>query len=517
MSAKIFIENKVTSKPPQPASVVPEPTLSVRPGAPAVFPRLTGLSPQRLAPGQVLQLQRALGNRALGRWLARDFSNSEQTLQRDLAKPEDKPAKPENKTGLPDNLKSGIEHLSGFALDDVRVHYNSPQPARLNALAYAQGTAIYLAPGREQHLPHEAWHVVQQRQGRVRAISQVEGEPLNDSPELEREADVMGERALTAPARVSESRSEVALPEPQSPDHDPVVQLAKADINYSTDGENTWTVVAGDEVGQGGVGGVSHSEQTAWERAENAITTQLGHAGRNVIVEFSVDTPICDDCATWFEDTVYPALNGARGNGSTFTLRAEVNGEQVEIQGANTIWTPEVADSHSFDRLSAMERSMRYLRENRDEAGNVRGEARSPYLVNQLGTLEDLLDTYQYSGLRLEPREDHPDDDSIEARLAQGKQLAVNFIGEGVYDTDAAEETLEEYLNTISFSDIMGHFTIPEFPATGAEGDVSYGARVTAWYNNLEQDFRLYMVEAIQDHFEDYRVALDEVENPHHR
>lgn len=72
-----------------------------------------------------------------------------------------------NQTGLPDQLKSGVEQLSGHSLDDVKVHYNSSQPAQLNALAYAQGTDIHIAPGQEQHLPHEAWHVAQQKQGRV--------------------------------------------------------------------------------------------------------------------------------------------------------------------------------------------------------------------------------------------------------------------------------------------------------------------------------------------------------------
>jgi hypothetical protein len=78
-----------------------------------------------------------------------------------------------NNTGLPDNLKSGIESLSGISMDGVKVHYNSSQPAQLNALAYAQGTDIHVAPGQEQHLPHEAWHVVQQAQGRVQPTIQV--------------------------------------------------------------------------------------------------------------------------------------------------------------------------------------------------------------------------------------------------------------------------------------------------------------------------------------------------------
>jgi hypothetical protein len=102
-----------------------------------------------------------------------------------------------NNTGLADQLKSGIESLSGMSMDDVRVHYNSLQPAQLNALAYAQGSDIHLAPGQEQHLPHEAWHVVQQAQGRVQPTMQMkDGVQLNDDVGLEREADVMGTKAL---------------------------------------------------------------------------------------------------------------------------------------------------------------------------------------------------------------------------------------------------------------------------------------------------------------------------------
>jgi hypothetical protein len=105
--------------------------------------------------------------------------------------------KKENNTGLPDNLKSGIENLSGFAMDHVKVHYNSEKPAQLQAHAYAQGSDIHVAPGQEKHLPHEAWHVVQQAQGRVRPTVQMKGNVLiNDDIGLESEADVMGSRAL---------------------------------------------------------------------------------------------------------------------------------------------------------------------------------------------------------------------------------------------------------------------------------------------------------------------------------
>ncbi len=101
-----------------------------------------------------------------------------------------------NKTGLPDKLKSGIENLSGDSMDDVKVHFNSDKPAQLSAHAYAQGTDIHLAPGQEKHLPHEAWQVVQQKQGRVKPTSQMKDKVnVNDDLGLENEADVMGQKA----------------------------------------------------------------------------------------------------------------------------------------------------------------------------------------------------------------------------------------------------------------------------------------------------------------------------------
>ncbi|WP_211826820.1 eCIS core domain-containing protein [Kistimonas asteriae] len=100
-----------------------------------------------------------------------------------------------NNTGLPNHVKAGIEHLSGMSMDHVSVHYNSPKPAQLNAHAYAQGSEIHMAPGQDRHVSHEAWHVVQQAQGRVAPTTQFAGQAINDSPALEREADYMGERA----------------------------------------------------------------------------------------------------------------------------------------------------------------------------------------------------------------------------------------------------------------------------------------------------------------------------------
>jgi len=108
--------------------------------------------------------------------------------------------KKENNTGLPDNLKTGIESLSGFSMSDVKVHYNSDKPAQLQALAYAQGTDIHIGPGQEKHLPHEAWHVAQQKQGRVQPTIQAKGVQINADKSLENEADVMGAKALQTTA-----------------------------------------------------------------------------------------------------------------------------------------------------------------------------------------------------------------------------------------------------------------------------------------------------------------------------
>lgn len=123
-----------------------------------------------------------------------------------------------NRTGLPSRLKAGVETLSNVPLDHVRVHRNSSLPGQIGATAFTDGTRIHLAPGREQDLPHEAWHVVQQCQGRV-AANRVLGHGIagNADADLEREADVMGARAAgagssaTSPLDASLERDDLAV------------------------------------------------------------------------------------------------------------------------------------------------------------------------------------------------------------------------------------------------------------------------------------------------------------------
>jgi hypothetical protein len=54
------------------------------------------------------------------------------------------------------------------AADQVRVH-ESPAADRVRAMAYATGRDIHVGGRSGPAVPHEAWHVVQQREGRVRS------------------------------------------------------------------------------------------------------------------------------------------------------------------------------------------------------------------------------------------------------------------------------------------------------------------------------------------------------------
>ncbi|WDE03635.1 DUF4157 domain-containing protein [Thalassomonas viridans] len=119
-----------------------------------------------------------------------------------------------NGTAMPASLQAGLEALSDMDLSGTRVHTNSVKPARVNALAYTQGQDIYVAPGQEQHLPHEGWHVVQQLQGRVKPSREVNGQSINDDVALEREADVMGEKAakMSLPAAKVLPQQDGAVP-----------------------------------------------------------------------------------------------------------------------------------------------------------------------------------------------------------------------------------------------------------------------------------------------------------------
>lgn len=120
-----------------------------QPLPPAAIIQQARRDPDSLTPQDALRLQRTVGNQAVGRLLT-------PAAQRQPVEEE------QDNAALPPGLKTGIQTLSGLAMDDVAVHYGSSKPAEVQAAAYTQGTDIHLAAGQERHLPHEAWHVVQQ-------------------------------------------------------------------------------------------------------------------------------------------------------------------------------------------------------------------------------------------------------------------------------------------------------------------------------------------------------------------
>ncbi len=103
---------------------------------------------------------------------------------------------------LPTTVQGKMERAFGVDFSAVRIHQDD-RAQGVGARAFAQGTNLHFAPGEysphtkrgQTVLGHELAHVSQQAAGRVRVPAQALGGPIHDDPELEREADEMGERA----------------------------------------------------------------------------------------------------------------------------------------------------------------------------------------------------------------------------------------------------------------------------------------------------------------------------------
>lgn len=103
---------------------------------------------------------------------------------------------------LPAPLRTQMESAFNASFANVKVHEGN-HVGSVGAIAYTQGNHVHFAPGQfnpntrsgQALLGHELAHVVQQRQGRVKPTTQVNGLPVNDQSALEQEADALGQKA----------------------------------------------------------------------------------------------------------------------------------------------------------------------------------------------------------------------------------------------------------------------------------------------------------------------------------
>ncbi|OJJ14918.1 hypothetical protein BKI52_40910 [marine bacterium AO1-C] len=256
--------------------------------------------------------------------------------------------------GLPAQMRTNMESMGGVDLSDVKVHRNSSKPAEIDTKAnsevfqakqapvqqkteaFAQGSDIHLAPGMDKHLAHEAWHVVQQKQGRVQPTTSSGGVAINDSPQLEKEADDMGAKAMQMKA-TPESPAQMKSTAPQS---NPVQQKVTQFKRHSLEGKGeitNWNPMGTDdsffEVNTNAE--ISPSYKSKFNRTLNHATDNkidnksMGDEGKIILT--SQVTSLIDQNLGWYEEDKGSEFV------STFSYQRSANGIiSVYADGGNT-------------------------------------------------------------------------------------------------------------------------------------------------------------------------------------
>ncbi len=125
-------------------------------------------------------------------------------------------SKASDSNSLDGTVQAKMENAFQEDFSDVKVTKDSDEATQMGAQAFTQGDKIHFAPGNykphstegQELIGHELTHVVQQKQGRVKATTQAKGAPVNDDPALEQEADVMGKKAAGGEQAVVQKKSE---------------------------------------------------------------------------------------------------------------------------------------------------------------------------------------------------------------------------------------------------------------------------------------------------------------------
>jgi hypothetical protein len=120
---------------------------------------------------------------------------------------------------MPESVQRKMEAFFKTDFSDVRI-FQGTQAQSIGAHAFTMGSDIYFAPGQyapdsargQQLLGHELAHVIQQRQGRVRA-PQGKGTVVVNDQALEAEADRMGSRAAAFRMPLQAKMAQPGLPQ----------------------------------------------------------------------------------------------------------------------------------------------------------------------------------------------------------------------------------------------------------------------------------------------------------------
>ncbi|GAA5033327.1 hypothetical protein GCM10011506_25410 [Marivirga lumbricoides] len=142
--------------------------------------------------------------RSMGRSMGRNMNRFEQPQQSSSTK-----------GGLDKAVQAKMEKAFQSDFSDVNITQNSSEATNMGALAFTQGNDVHFAPGQynpgtsegQELIGHELTHVIQQKQGRVKATTQAKGVVVNDDPALENEADVMGKKAASGEHVIVQKKS----------------------------------------------------------------------------------------------------------------------------------------------------------------------------------------------------------------------------------------------------------------------------------------------------------------------
>lgn len=282
------------------------------------------------------------------------------------------------------------------------------------------------------------------------------------------------------------------------------MQLAQADVDYQV-GAGGVRHVAGDAIGRGGIGGVSHSEQGVWARVQGPILAGIT-AGNHVSVTFDVDTSICGGCSPWFENTVWTAMNAATAAaGGTFTLNVVVNGSTVQVTGANTIWPNEIADAPTWGRLNDYEKMDRFINENRDEDGEIMQAGYSDHVTGIHDELDTIVSSRAVSEADISTCFNDGIQDAVRLQIPR-----YNFRDAAGNEDQAAMRAHIMAQNDVSLFHAISSGRIGAIPEWDFEADRQEERR--NWMQKMTAIFLAWAESYIELNFDEYEI---QGENPH--